>query len=123
MYLYMHIIQEWLSSIAECHSMGFYQRNCHHRYSRLLRLRRNKKKGAPTSAVKTPTGNTAGANIGDTRAEPGGNWIIAPPQGRKKKGDVAKKCEWGLSVRIGVGSPSNGALNPTPANSKVTTGV
>src|SRR6266581_649711 len=51
----------------------------HHRYARLLLLSRNKKKGASTSAVNTPTGRTAGAMT--TRASRSASIRkIAPPK-------------------------------------------
>src|SRR2546428_6570840 len=97
----MHIIEEWLASIAKGYTfhiqedgsvlgrdnVGPYIVCIHHRYSRLLCLSRNKKNGAPTRAVKTPTGSTAGAMT--TRARRSASVRkMAPPSaevGRSKR--------------------------------------
>src|SRR5947209_11395954 len=97
----MHIIEERLASIAKCYTFhiekdgsvlgrdiaGPYIACIHHRYSRLLFLSRNKKNGAPTRAVNTPTGSTAGAMT--TRARRSASVRkMAPPRaevGRSKR--------------------------------------
>src|SRR5437016_11965359 len=97
----MHIIEERLASIAKGYTFHIQENGSvlgrdnvgpciaciHHRYSRLLFLRRNTKNGAPTRAVKTPTGSTAGAMT--TRASKSASVRkMAPPSaegGRRKR--------------------------------------
>src|SRR5437868_9583706 len=74
-------------SVLERAKAGPYIACIYHRYSRLLFLSRNKKNGAPTRAVKTPTGSTEGAMT--TRARRSASVRkMAPPRaevGRSKR--------------------------------------
>src|SRR5438270_471928 len=72
----MHIVEQWLAIITKGDALyiekgsGAIERDksrpyifvvVYHRYARLLFRKRKRKNGAPTRAVKTPTGRVVGA--------------------------------------------------------------